>query len=382
MTMKTKLELVCSALKRYLKASKEEKTKILDELTANMGMERKSVIRSLGREQRRDHSKQPPKRGRKETYGPNVTIALEEVWEISRELCAERLRGILEDYVTTLQRFNQWSHSKDTTELLLKMSMGTLKNRIGNFKKARSPHGVSTTKPALLKEMIPVRTGPWENPRPGDGEIDTVVHCGSTLIGSMAYTVNYLSIATGWTEAAAQMDKGQIRTRESIKTIRARLPFPMTGLDPDSGSEFINWHCKEWCDEEGIELTRSRPNHKNDNAHIEQKNYSGVRKLLGYSRIETEEAVALMNELYAGPWRLYFNFYQPVMKCIEKKRVGSKYVRKYDEPKTPYQRVLLHKDIPQSVKDELTKIKESLNPLQLKKEVDTLVTKILKTARR
>lgn len=120
----------------------------------------------------------------------------------------------------------------------------------------------------------------------------------------------------------------------------------------------------------------------NDNAHIEQKNYSGVRKLLGYSRVETKEAVALMNQLYAGPWRLYFNFYQPVMKCIEKKRVGSKYIRKYNEPKTPYQRVLLHKDIPQTVKDKLTKIKESLNPLQLKKEVDTLVMKILKTARR
>ncbi len=123
------------------------------------------------------------------------------------------------------------------------------------------------------------------------------------------------------------------------------------------------------------------PNHKNDNAHVEQKNYTAVRKVLGYSRIETEEAVALMNELYAGPWRLYINCFQPVMKCVEKKPVGSRYVRKYDKPKTPYQRALEHPDIPQDVKDELRKTKAQLNPLALRKEIDMLVSKIFKIAR-
>jgi hypothetical protein len=300
---------------------------------------------------------------------------------MSGELCAERLKEAIPDYLPPLQRDGNWHHTRDTTELLLRMSIGTMKDRIAKFQKARHPRGVSTTKPSQLKEIIPIRRGPWENPRPGDGEVDTVVHCGSSLLGDMAYTVNFTSIATGWSEQAAQLNKGQQRTLESIQAIEARLPWQLTGLDPDSGSEFINWHCKSWCDAEGIELTRSRPNHKNDNAHVEQKNYTAVRKVLGYSRIETEAAVVLINELYAGPWRLYVNFFQPVMKCVEKKRIGSRYVRKYDLPKTPCQRALEHPEIPREVKDELRKTKAKLNPLALRKEIDMLVSKIFKIAR-
>jgi len=379
--MTTKKELFRSTLKRYLGADKQIKTKIIDELTANTGMHRKAVIRTLKHEQMHDPCKQPGKRGPKTRYGPAVTIALKELWEMSGELCAERLKEAIPDYLPPLKRDGDWNHSKETTALLLQMSIGTMKDRIAKFQKARHPRGVSTTKPSQLKEIIPVRRGPWDNPKPGDGEIDTVVHCGSTLLGNMAYTVNYTSIATGWCEQAAQLNKGQQRTVKSIQAIRKHLPWKLTGLDPDSGSEFINWHCKEWCDTVGIELTRSRPNHKNDNAHVEQKNYTVVRKVLGYSRIETEEAVALMNELYAGPWRLYINFFQPIMKCVEKKRIGSRYMRKYDTPKTPYQRALEHPDIPRKVKDDLRKTKAKLNPLDLRKEIDMLVFKIFKIAR-
>ncbi len=381
MTMTTKKELFRSTLKRYLGADKQTKTKILDELAANTGMHRKAVIRALKHEQLRDPCKQPGKRGPRIIYGPTITVALKELWEMSGELCAERLKEAIPDYLPPLQRDGDWKHSASTTELLLQMSIGTMKDRIAKFQKARHPRGVSTTKPSQLKEIIPIRRGPWDNPKPGDGEIDTVVHCGSTLLGNMAYTVNYTSIATGWCEQAAQLNKGQQRTLKSIQSIRNHLPWQLTGLDPDSGSEFINWHCKEWCDRTGIELTRSRPNHKNDNAHVEQKNYTVVRKVLGYSRIETEEAVALMNELYAGPWRLYINFFQPVMQCVEKKRIGSRYIRKYDIPKTPYQRALEHPDIPQNVKDDLRKTKAKLNPLVLRKEIDMLVFKIFKIAR-
>jgi hypothetical protein len=197
----------------------------------------------------------------------------------------------------------------------------------------------------------------------------------------MAYTVNYTDIVTTWAECSAQLNKGEKRTLDSIKSIRERLPWKLKGLDPDSGSEFVNWHCKRWCDDEGIELTRSRPHHKNDNAHVEQKNYTVVRKVMGYSRIETEEAVALMNELYTGPWRLFVNFFQPTMKCVEKKRVGSKYIRKYDTPQTPYQRALADKRISDEIKAELAELKETLNPLVLRKEIDRLVTNIFKLAR-
>lgn len=381
MTMATKIELFRSCLERYLKANKQEKTKILDELAANTKMHRKAVIRALKREQMRDSSS-GARRGPPERYGPAVTVVLQELWELSGELCAERLKPILPDYVVSIKQHNEWQYSETTTKLLLQMSEATMKRRISDFWKATHPKGYSTTKPSHLKEIIPVRTGPWENPEPGCGEIDTVVHCGTSLLGEMAYTVNYTDIATTWSECAAQLNKSQERTLTSIKRIRGRLPFSLKSLDPDTGSEFINYQCKEWCDENDIALTRSRPNHCNDNAHVEQKNYTVVRKLLGYSRIEDPKAIMLMNQLYGGSWRLFVNFFQPSMKCIAKERIGNRYRRKYDLPKTPYQRVLADPRIDEKIKESLRKLKTTLNPLALRREIDNLVSRILSFHRR
>lgn len=380
--MATKKEVLREHLKRYLKASRKEKQSILNSLAAVLGMHRKSIVRALKREQNADPWKPAGKAGRRLIYTPDVTAALKEVWEISGELCAERLHPMISEYVRILERDRMWLYDDETTWKLRAMSLATMKRRIAKFVRAKLGGGRSTTKPSDLKEMIPIRRGPWENPDPGYGEIDTVVHCGSTLSGDMAYTVNFVDIATFWSESAAQINKGQQRTRESIAEINRRLPFPMRGLDPDTGSEFINWHVKEWCDKEGIELTRSRPNHKNDNAHIEQRNFTNVRKLLGYARIDTPEAVELMNELYAGPWRLYVNFFQPVMQCQKKERIGSRYTRKYDIPKTPYARVLADPRISQTVKDDLERQYAILNPAILRKEIDRLVCKIFDTQKR
>lgn len=379
--MGTKKEVLEEHLPRYLKAPRKEKKKILDHLEAVLNMHRKAVIRALKREQLRNPEKPPKKRGRKLLYGPGVTAALRECWEIAGEICAERLKPILGEYVRILKRDTMWSHRENDTVLLERMSLGTMKNRIRVFEKAKAGGGRSTTKPSNLKELIPIRRGPWQNPEPGYGEIDTVAHCGSTLLGSFCYSVNLTDIATTWTESAAQRDKGQMRTQESIERMKERLPFPLKGLDPDSGSEFINWHLKEWCEARGVELTRSRPNHKNDNAHIEQKNYAGIRKFVGYSRIDRDYAIALLDKLYAGPLRLYINFFQPSMQCLEKIRIGSRYMRKYDMPQTPYQRVLVHAQITQSVKDELAKIYATLNPKVLRKEIDRLILEILKIQR-
>lgn len=381
MTMSTKKEVLREHLSRYLKVSREEKKKILDSLTDTLGMHRKAVNRALKREQMRDSFWQGKKPGRKVIYGPDVTPALKEVWEIGGEICAERLHPMTNEYVRILERDQMWHYGSEVTGKLRKMSLATIKRRIGKFQRIKAGGGYSTTKPSDLKEIIPIRTGPWDNPHPGYGEIDTVVHCGSSLLGNMAYTVNFTDITTTWIESAAQINKGQERTLKSIKAIRSRLPFPLKGLDPDTGSEFINWHTKGWCDQEKIELTRSRPNHRNDNAHVEQKNYAGVRKFLGYSRIETQAAVRLMNQLYSGPLRLYLNFFQPSMKCVKKIRIGSKYVRKYNNPKTPFQRVLNHKKVDQAVKDELAKTYETLNPLKLKREIDLLIDRIFKVER-
>ncbi len=380
--MATKTEVFREHLARYLPASRKEKKEILDHLTGVLKMHRKAIIRALKREQMRDPLKPKRKAGHPLIYTPDVTAALKEVWDIAGELCAERLKPIITEYLDILIRDDMWTYSDEATYKLRAMSMATLKRRIRHFLRIKLGGGRSTTKPSDLKEIIPIRRGPWDNPDPGYGEIDTVVHCGTTLSGDMAYTVNFVDIATFWSESSAQINKGQTRTKESIEDMRSRLPFPLLGLDPDTGSEFINWILKGWCDTEKIELTRSRPNHKNDNAHIEQRNFTNVRKLLGYSRIDTQEAVDLMNELYRGPWRWYVNFFQPVMQCTGKVRIGSRYRRTYGIAQTPYQRVLADSRIDLAIKERLTALYASLNPAILRKEIDRLVTKIFKTQKR
>jgi hypothetical protein len=376
--MNTTHQVLRENLGRYLKASKADKGKMLDEWVPSLQMHRKAIIRFLKRRQMTDSRIAPKRRGRKEKYGPAVTAALKVVWEASSQLCGERLHAILSDYVGIFQRDSMWHHANDTTALLLAMSLATMKRRVGKFQSAQRVQRQSTTKASHLIIQIPVRTGPWDNPEPGFGEIDTVVHCGSTLAGDMAYTVNYTDIATTWWEGAAQMNKGAGRTVQSITGIKDRLPFPLQGLDPDNGSEFINWNLKEWCDNQTptIELTRSRPYKKNDNAHIEQKNGAITRQFIGYRRIDTPEQVELLNQLYAGSLRLYINFFQPSMKLQGKTRVGSRYKRSYDIPKSPYKRILELDSIDQDTKDQLTALYETLNPLKLKHEIDILIHKI------
>lgn len=351
---------------------------MLDEWVPQLGMHRKAIIRYMKRKQLRDSRVVAKRRGRRERYGPAVTVALKEVWEISAELCGERLYPIVAEYVRILQRDALWKHAKDSTMLLLQMSVTTMKRRIAKFRSVKRKQRQNTTKTGKLITEIPLRTGPWDNPKPGFGEIDTVVHCGHTLAGDMAYTVNYTDIRSTWWSACAQLNKGEVATIASIEAIRSRLPFPLLGLDPDNGSEFINWHLKKWCDTQDspIELTRSRPYKKNDNAHIEQKNGSIIRQFIGYRRIDTPEQIALLNELYSGPLYLYINFFQPSMKCIEKKRIGSRYKRIYDTPKTPYNRILELDFLDQPTKNQLATLYDTLNPLILKQQIDILISKI------
>jgi len=192
-----------------------------------------------------------------------------------------------------------WIESKEVTEKLLKISEATVKRRVGKFLKDKNfRRGLSSTKPSELKEIIPIFTGPWKDKPPGHGQIDTVVHCGGSLNGDMVYSVNYTDVATLWVSFAAQWNKGQQATLGSLKRIKEKVPFSILGMHPDTGSEFINWFLKGWCDEEKIEFTRSRPYHSNDNAYVEQKNGHVIRRFLEYDRIDTKEALEVMNELY------------------------------------------------------------------------------------
>ena len=270
-----------------------------------------------------------------------------------------------------------WHHDEQATGLLLEMSLGTMKNRIGGFRKVSGRHrGKSTTKPGSLKEIIPIRRGPWENPRPGFGEIDTVAHCGASLGGDYAFSVQYTDIATIWTCLAAQWNKGQRATVKSVERISGRLPFTLRGIDPDSGSEFINWALKGWCDNQAVQMTRIRPYYKNDHARIEQKQYCNLRQFVGYTRIEDSRAIKPLNELYDS-LEDYINFFLPSVKCLTKEREGSRYRRIYDRPQTAYRRVLAHPDIDPSVKRQLTIKYATLNPKLLKDKINKALQQIL-----
>ena len=372
--MTTKKDIFARYLNEYLKGSKQRKGEILDHVCDVIGLHRKAAIRKFRRLQMRDPAL-PPKRGRKTYYTPDCVYALKTVWEAASEICGELLHSIIEEYVKILQRDKMWPHGNEATKKLLEMSEATVKRKAGGFMKAKKPRGLSSTKPSHLKEIIPIFTGPWEDKSPGYGQIDTVVHCGSALAGNMVHSVNYTDVAVLWHSFAAQWNKGQEQTQKSLSRIKQKVPFKILGMHPDTGSEFINYFVKDWCDENRIELTRSRPYHKNDNAYVEQKNGHVIRRFLGYSRIDNKGAVSIMNKMY-DKLELYLNHFVPSRKCIEKIRVGSRYKRKYDKAKTPFQRVLEHSEISENVKKQLEKEHKKLNPLILKKEVDKLITKV------
>lgn len=371
--MITKKEVVREHLEEYLKASRKEKGVILSRIAETLGMKRTAVIQAFSRMRRRDPWKTPPrKRGRKTLYGPAVVAALRTVWETSGEICGELLHPVITEYASVLLRDGLWKHTATTTVLLLRMSEGTVKARVALFQKARRKgKGKSATQPAKLKEIIPIFTGPWEGKVPGYGQMDTVVHCGSSLSGDMVFTLQYVDTATYWSLRHAQWNKGEQATLESLMALKKQLPFPLLGAHSDSGGEFVNWAMKQFCDDAGIDFTRSRPNHKNDNAFIEERNGHVVRKHLGYRRLDVFETVVVINAFY-DVLNLYQNHFIPSRRCVRKERVGAKYVRQYEGALTPYARVLAAPSVSEEVKESLRKEHLSLNPLKLKQELDIL----------
>lgn len=379
-TMSTKQEVFTSALKKYLKATKEEKGAILTSLQVSLGMHRKRIIARLKELQmRKVNVNWSDQRGRTLYYTPDVTAALRQVWEVGGKICAERLD--VKDIVSNMQKFKHWKHNDLATGKLLAMSIGTMKKRIAKFERVLSGGGRCMTKPSSLKELIPIRRGPWQNPDPGTGEIDTVAHCGSEAEGFYAFTVQYTDIAILWCLLAAQMGKDKHATLTSIKGMRDRLPFPLLGLDPDTGSEFVNWTCKDWCDEEGIEMTRIRPGVSNDHGRIEQKNHVNVRKYAGYIRIDTDERLAILQEMYVH-LELYINHFVPSMKCIKKERTNTKKTTKtYDKAATPYARALAHEKVSPEVNEGLRALHDTLDVVALQKKIATLRMKLFTGAK-
>lgn len=371
MTMEAKNEVFGQLQKEYWGATRKRKGELLRTVCAVTGMHNKAVVRKF-RALRLHDAGIPERRGRRVYYDAGVTAVLRAVWESANEICGELLHPIIAEYVTILERDGMWTHGDEVTGKLLAMSEGTVKLRVGGFMKARKKRGgLSTTSPSQLKHIIPIKTGPWEDAIPGEGQIDTVAHCGDSMAGDFIYTVNYTDMATYWVIPRAQWNKGQEVTLDSIKAIRTSLPWALHGLHPDSGSEFVNWMAKGWCDAEGIALTRSRPNKKNDNCFVEERNGHIIRKFLGYTRLDARETVGAVNALYAV-LAVYLNHFVPSRRTKEKVRVGAKYVRTYAPAMTPYARALAHPKMPEAVKVRLREEHAHLNPLLLKREVDRL----------
>lgn len=371
MTMATKIEVFRERLPQYLKASRKEKTDILDHLEAVLGMPRKSVIRALKREQLRDHLKPKKKPGPRLRYTPDVTAALKDIWEAGNEVCGELLHSVIGEYIDILIRDKLWRHHREATDKLRQMSLGTIKRKVGHFFKIRRGRkGLSATTPSALKKLIPIFTGPWEDKPPGWGQVDTVVHCGSSLQGDMCYTLNYTDAATYLVIPRAQWNKGMEATKESMQVIRDRMPFPWLGAHPDTGSEFINRFVMEWCHKEKIDLSRSRPGKKNDNMYVEERNGHVIRKTVGYMRLDCCEAVAALNTLYdvLTPYLIHF---VAVRRTLSKEKIQSQYRRTYEKiPQTPYQRILAHPAIAEEIKKKLQREHAALNPLVLKREIE------------
>lgn len=375
MTMRTKTDIFKEYLEEYLKVDKEGKGMILDHVCFVTKMHRKASVRKFKALQLRDPYK-TEKRGRNEYYGPDVTFALKEIWEVGNEVCGELLFPMMSEYIDTLLRDRLWKHGDEVTFKLRAMKLATVKRRVGKFLKARGKRsGVSATRPSHLKHTIPTFNGPWKDLPPGNGQIDTVLH-NDTVLGDAVYTLNYTDSATCLCVPRAQWNKGQVATLESMKEIKKRLPFLWLLAHPDTGSEFINYLVYHWFKENKIDFVRSRPGKKNDNMYVEERNGHVVRKMVGYINLTCKEVVNPLNEYY-DVMTIYLMHFVAVRRMISKEKEGSKYVRVYEKiPKTPYQRILEHVAIPEENKEKLRRAHLKLNPLLLKQEMAKRLKKV------
>jgi len=391
LTMKEKKKAVVILAPRYQKAVKKQKGRMLDEFIALTGYCRThaSYVLNMHGKRRRVSKKtviqadvrKSGRRGRKKKYTEDVKKVLIIIWYIMDCICGKRLAPVMKPIVQKLEDFDEITIAEDTRAKLTGMSASTIDRLMAGERRKQTIKGRSNTKPGtLLKHQIPIRTfSDWDEQRPGFAEIDLVGHDGGNVKGEFMQTLDVTDVCTTWTETMAVKNKAQVWVFEALQETRKRLPFELLGIDSDSGAEFINHHLYEYCNEENITFTRSRSYRKNDNCFVEQKNYSVVRRAVGYLRYDTEEELRIINELYRH-LRLYTNFFQPSMKLIEKTRVGSKVTKKYDTAQRPYQRVLDSQYISKSVKTKLKRQYKTLNPASLKRKITRLQQKLLRMA--
>jgi len=378
MSNKSKLEYLNEIKTRYMNSSKLEKQKILDEFCKVCCYNRKYAIQLLNSKKEKTKNNLS-NRGRKKDYNhPVILEVIRYLWTKTNLPCSKRLKVIIPIWLPFCE--NQFSMNEEIRAKILKISPATIDRLLKPCRYQYKKRGLATTKPgSILKKHIPIKTDQWNESNPGFIEADTVAHCGTSTEGMFVFTVNCVDIATSWTEQRAVWGKGEKGVLNAISSIESSLPFSLKGFDCDNGSEFLNWHLyRHFVDRKRpVQFTRSRPYRKNDNAHIEEKNWTHIRQYLGYQRFDKQELVGLLNNLYTTEWNQYFNYFIPAIKLVQKYRNGSKIVKKYDKPKTPYQRIIESEYISKKVKDQLKEQFQNLNPFELQEKMANKIKVII-----
>jgi len=379
MSPRSKKEYIEAIFLRYKEASYNQRTIILDEFCATCGYHRKHAIRLL-RRFKRFVKPRVKKRGRSPVYQRDLILKpLKQIWLAANLPCSKRLKAILPLWLPGyVQSFGHLS--PEISQALLNISAATIDRLLHPIRIQYKTRGRTTTKPGtLIRKHIPIKTNQWDESRPGFLEADTVAHCGQSLSGMFAYSIDCVDIATGWSEQRAVWGKGETDVLEQIKQIEKSLPFPLLGFDCDNGGEFLNYHLlRHFAQRQRpVQFTRSRAYHKDDNAHVEQKNWTHIRQWLGYQRLDDPKVVPLLNDLYRQEWRLFHNFFCPSVKLLSKERIGSKTIKHHDRPKTPYHRILESPHISLNIKQDLSKLLEKLNPFVLREAMEKRLKKIL-----
>jgi hypothetical protein len=364
--MAARQELIQAIHERYERASRGAKQKILDELVALTGYHRKHAIRVL--------TKRRPQRGparlRNRIYNEAVHQALIVLWEASDRLCGKRLKPLIPILIDAMSRHGHLHLDGEVQRLVLTASAATIDRLLrGTRTAARGDRRRQTRMSTAIRKAVPVRTfADWNDPAPGYFEADFVAHCGGTMSGRFVHSLVMTDIASGWTECLPVLVREQTVVVEALSAIRSMLPFPCHGVDTDNDSAFLNQTFIDYCRETGVEFTRSRAYHKNDQAWIEQKNGAIVRRLVGYGRIEGVEGTQALQRLYEAS-RLYVNFFQPSFKLKSKTREGARIIKKYHSPKTPYERLLDSRYVSDEIKEQLQGQFSALDPMRLLEEI-------------
>jgi len=378
-----KMRYFRSIYERYHRASKRLKAGILDEFCRVCGYNRKYAIGKLNgpplEEQRYLKQKARERKQRPTTYTDQTIDTLAKVWEAANYPCATRLKALLPLWLPWIEKHFQLNFG--VKEQLLGISPRQIDRRLQKRKLKAKRRIYGGTKPGtLLKHQIPIKTDQWNVKEPGFTEIDTVAHSGNSAAGVFAYSVNQADILTGWVETRAILGKGERDVSRSIEEMEQYFPFRIRGIDADNGGEFINHHLHGICQRKEIQLTRGRPYKKDDNAHIEQKNWTHVRKLFGWSRFDTRAVVEAMNDLYRNELHLFMNLFLPSTKLLKKKRIGSKVRRYYDTPKTPLNRLIESGKGDHAKIGQLNHLQAALDPFQLSKTIEKKIERVIKMA--